>query len=51
MKKEKKVEHLLLGYFIAEQLKRAHLNILVMCDEIDMGPNTYEALKGGSINN
>lgn len=48
--KEKGAQHELLGLFIAEQLKRAHLNILEMCDEIDMGPNTYEGLKGGSIN-
>ena len=47
--KEKKALHPLLGLFIAEELKRAHLNILEMCDDIDMGPTTYEALKKGSI--
>lgn len=47
MKKE--WHHYLLGLFIAEQLKRAGVNINSMCKETHMGPATYELIKGASI--
>lgn len=44
-----KWHHYTLGLFIAEQLKRAKVNITAMCKEIGMGIDTYEKLKRVTI--
>lgn len=46
---KEKWHHYALGNFIAEQLKRAKVNIRTMCKEIGMGIDTYEKLKRATI--
>ncbi len=44
---EEKRIHYALGLFIAEQLKRARIDVKSMCREIHMSLDTYEQVKGG----
>lgn len=41
--------HEVLGLLIEEELRRAGVNIVAMCDEMHMGHTTYSDLKGALI--
>ena len=45
----KKFSHPVLGHFIAEEFKRAHLSIEAMRKEIHMGKPTYYKMISGEI--
>ncbi|MEY8688198.1 hypothetical protein AB9N12_19440 [Bacteroides sp. AN502(2024)] len=44
---EEKRIHYALGLFIAEQLKRAKIDVKSMCKELHMSLDTYEQVKRG----
>lgn len=44
---ENKIVHPKLGEFIEKVLKVAHVNLSKMCQEIHMGPATYQKVKKG----
>ena len=46
-KMENKIVHPKLGEFIEKVLKVAHVNLSKMCQEIHMGPATYQKVKKG----
>jgi hypothetical protein len=48
-KMSKKIMHQALGLFIEEELRRAGVKIMEMCEAINMGHSTYAELKGASI--
>lgn len=42
------IRHEALGILIEEELRRAKVNIMAMCDELHMGHTTCSDLRGGS---
>ena len=46
---ENKIVHPKLGEFIEKVLKVAHVNLSKMCQEIHMGPATYQKVKKGKL--
>ena len=47
---ENKIVHPKLGEFIEKVLKVAHVNLSKMCQEIHMGPASYQKVKKGKKN-
>ncbi len=47
---QNEIRHEALGILIEEELRRAKVNIMAMCDELHMGHTTCSDLRGALIN-